>query len=243
MAASVNSRNTSVINNSKKGGKKVKAVDRSFSNDVSKHSVSPNVSNCGICNDLIDENDDFLKCNTCNRSMHGVCWDPDATTQIFSYLATVGNSIRLYCPMCTAENKSITLLEERIKKIEDHLNEIVRSLNKPSNLIMDDIVPSTTDKQAITQPPTQHTSASVDIHGEIYEALEREKRKSNLIIYNITPGSDDAQKITALFEQITGNQAPKFICNRIGKTIVGKVRPILVKFNSEHDANNILYNA
>ena len=68
--------------------------------------------------------------------------------------------------------------------------------------------------------------------------------KKNIIIYNMTSSrTSDVSRIEMLLEDITGNPPLAFYCRRIGKTLAGKTRPVLVEFSSESDSRRVLHHA
>ena len=53
----------------------------------------------------------------------------------------------------------------------------------------------------------------------------------------------DVSRIEMLLEHITGNPLLAFYFRRIGKTLAGKTKPLLVQFSSESDSRHVLHHA
>ena len=53
----------------------------------------------------------------------------------------------------------------------------------------------------------------------------------------------DNVRVRTLCEHTTGEPSPLFCCERIGKLVSGKSRPLLVTFHSEDERNDILSQA
>ena len=89
---------------------------------------------------------------------------------------------------------------------------------------------------------SQTISAEVNILHTTQSSITEQscvRRKSNLIIYRMP--KNNFSYLQKFFEDLTGSPPPPFrnYC-RIGKAIVGKIRPLLVRFHSVKDCQNIL---
>ncbi len=254
MAANGGSKNSCSGNNSKKRDKTSKNSSKSAVTDTQVCSTQAFVHNCGICEEIIEENDELLVCDTCHKHMHGVCWDPDAPTQVLAYLTNAGTNacVRVFCAQCATVTDIAQKIDQRMDKLEERLESALRTLNDHSVGKSYAAVVQNQSAVAANQPTaspaaaprTTECSQPANIQNEIAEALDQERRKRNIVVFNLpATQASDSTRVSALFEHITGNRPPSFHCRRIGKLAQGKTQPILVEFANEFDRHGILSSA
>ena len=68
--------------------------------------------------------------------MHCVCWDPDAPEELCSYLSNASDSntrIRILCPLCASQQRSLHYLEQSVCNLENCLSAIPHLVTVATN--------------------------------------------------------------------------------------------------------------
>ena len=79
--------------------KKDKLIEKQSTAQVSNITTVHN-QNCCFCIKVIEDEEEFVCCNTYHKAMYCICWDQDAPAQVYTYLAMANDSnacIRIYC--------------------------------------------------------------------------------------------------------------------------------------------------
>ena len=198
--------------------------------------------NCGICEKIVRERDNGIKCDRCGAWYHAGC--EKVSVEFYKALQKCDEE-QWYCKLCRSEIKQ---LDERIKTLAKENKELkvrIQALEEKWELFKEEL------KEETVKCTMERVSQEMEKHLE--EMEERSKRKNNIVLYNVPESTkedskerqtDDLVKCCDLFEgslKVSDIRIEGVI--RMGKKENGRKRPLLVKLANEREKKSILANA
>ena len=77
---------------------------------------------------MLEKDNCGLRCDSCHKWMHGICWDVHILTEVCEYLCksklSGAPSLRLYCPTCPELVDGVTSSDNRLRDVKTSLSKL-----------------------------------------------------------------------------------------------------------------------
>lgn len=191
---------------------------------------------CGSCKKPVNEEDNGLLCEICERWYHSSCQGMDELT----YKVLNQECIHWFCKSCDKRVArlvtTVAKLEERQEILEKDMEDTKRELHSVKENITE-IRVRVNDLENDRSEGTQGITRE-----DVLEEMEKERRRNNLVVMGVKNEGEDQEFIKDMFTRLVGAKGVRAMdsVERIGKRDANKIRPIRVVLKNTETKFDIL---
>lgn len=205
---------------------------------------------CGKCQRSVKENDDGLKCETCEQWYHTEC--ENVAQELYKILQKYEDQM-WFCGDCKNEVRGNIQKVKELERKNEEMDAKMKILEERWDKLREDMIEEVTGKvkEEISRDIVQQTTENVLSH--LKEEGEKKQKKENIIMYNVNESekenteekiNDDLEKVRDVIESSLGVREytiEKII--RLGRRENNRTRPLLIKFRNEKEKWDVIKNA